>query len=952
MRPSFLAILLALAFMAQSQQPSYYSIGADVLEGTEIYDIHQASDGIYWIATNKGVIRYDGYAFITHSCADALSPSMFGLKEDYEGRLYFHNLSGQVFCIEKEQCRLFCTIPDSLLVPDIGLEVDDLNRLVITAKNVIIVDDRGNKVDLPHGLHTRPAPRGMVHIAADSSLYAYDETGQQLIRLKHGRVTTSPLKTPRVPLRPYGLLVFRDSLYVYQYGTSDLLRITGDTTERVFEPASWLGKPQSLRYSTTKNSIWVATNTRGLLRLDEQLRLSNGKDLLFPKTLVSCVTEDAEGNILLGTFGDGLMVIPKISTEDFTRLPEDENTISITQSETGDLYFGTRSGNVFRLDRNGAVELFRDKQVKSVELLHALKDGYLLLGEFSGTLIDTKTNREYQLPTGSVKDVAHVSGNLYLLAANQGALYLDLETTSCTPLPEFSLRLYCIGYDPATETLYAGTAKGLAILEPGNALRYFTRDGQHVSALDIESSDGVVYVATAGLGILVFRKGQLIDTWNAAGSLLSDRVTHIREHRGRLYIATDKGMQVLDKDGTAIHTINSSDGLHSENIMDFEIRGNELWIAYGKGVQHLRLDELQPFAFTPVLYLDQVLVNDSVAVQEGTPVSLPAAQNNLQFHLRVNNLKYQREIQYLYRLEGTGSDWQRADFADHVIQFSSLSPGTYTFRAKAVCRGNESGEVAFAFTIAAPFWQTWWFYLSSVVVLLAITSLVYWRQLKAQQKRAAQINELNASKLTAIQSQMNPHFIFNALNSIQDLVLKGDIDNSYTYITQFADLVRRTLDGSGKDFIELSQEVRLIELYLGLEKLRFKGDLECSIHADHIEDVLVPPMLIQPFIENALVHGLLHKEGPKYIRVDFTLDDKLHCTITDNGVGRAEAEAIKLRRRQGGHESFSVTAIRKRFEILKDHFEGDLGFRYEDLQEDGRPVGTRVVLTIPVKRRF
>ncbi|MBK7665930.1 MAG: histidine kinase [Sphingobacteriaceae bacterium] len=198
---------------------------------------------------------------------------------------------------------------------------------------------------------------------------------------------------------------------------------------------------------------------------------------------------------------------------------------------------------------------------------------------------------------------------------------------------------------------------------------------------------------------------------------------------------------------------------------------------------------------------------------------------------------------------------------------------------------------------------------------------------------------------------MNPHFIFNSLNSIQDLILKGDVEHSYSYITTFSNLVRRTLSYSDKDFIDFEQEIKLIELYLSLEKLRFKKDFSFTINTNNIVDIQIPPMLIQPFIENALVHGLLHKEGEKKLTIHFELKDTLICVIEDNGVGREKSKAIKLRQRSE-HESFSSKAIYKRFEILSNVFEGQFGYTYEDLQKENQATGTRVSLIIPVKHKF
>lgn len=252
--------------------------------------------------------------------------------------------------------------------------------------------------------------------------------------------------------------------------------------------------------------------------------------------------------------------------------------------------------------------------------------------------------------------------------------------------------------------------------------------------------------------------------------------------------------------------------------------------------------------------------------------------------------------------------------------------------------------------------------LASLFTVGGIFILLRQRQLKQEQaitkmeleetrKRLEIEKQYRASELKAIRSQMNPHFIFNALNSIQDLVLKGNIENSYSYITMFSNLVRQTLKYSENEFIEFEQEVKLLELYLSLEKLRFKKDFIFEIVSKDVEDILLPPFLIQPFIENSIVHGLLHKEGEKRLKIIFELEDNLVCTIEDNGVGREKTKAIQERQRKT-HDSFSTKAIQKRFEILSNVFSGEFGYTYHDLYENDQPAGTRIVLVIPVKHQF
>jgi hypothetical protein len=349
--------------------------------------------------------------------------------------------------------------------------------------------------------------------------------------------------------------------------------------------------------------------------------------------------------------------------------------------------------------------------------------------------------------------------------------------------------------------------------------------------------------------------------------------------------------------------------------------------------------------------LREIRINKKKQLYPSVQGSFTSKQRNLTFVFQVPTLKHRENIRYHYKLEGNNKEWAVNNYDNNEVTYNALSSGSYRFILKAENNGVYSPSIEYRFTISAPYYQRWWFISLIILIGLVIIRLIYLRQINILKQKAQQINELNASRLIAIQSQMNPHFIFNSLNSIQDLVLKGDIDNSYTFITKFSNLVRRTLSYSDKDFIDFEQEIKLIELYLSLEKLRFKDDLEYNIEYNDIEDIKIPPMLIQPFIENALIHGLLHKEGIKRLNIVFSLGEFLLCEISDNGIGREKAQEIK--QRQGSnHESFAVNAIKRRFAILKDHFDGALGFEITDLITDGQVIGTKVTLRIPIQQKY
>ncbi|MFN6076847.1 MAG: histidine kinase, partial [Fluviicola sp.] len=350
------------------------------------------------------------------------------------------------------------------------------------------------------------------------------------------------------------------------------------------------------------------------------------------------------------------------------------------------------------------------------------------------------------------------------------------------------------------------------------------------------------------------------------------------------------------------------------------------------------------------LRIDNVLINNQLS-KPSEIKTLSSSQRKIQFNFSTPTLRNQNSIHYYYRLLGNDTTWNINSFKFNQVTYNALSSGSYTFQIKVENQGKFSETKSIHFRIQSPFYFRWWFITLNALLFFLVVYLIYRNQLAKQKRKSDQINELNASKLTAIQSQMNPHFIFNAMNSIQDLILKGNVEHSYSYITTFSNLVRKTLNYSEREFIEFEQEIELLELYLSLEKLRFKSEFTYSIDTNSISSIKIPPMLIQPFIENALGHGLIHRDGEKILHISFELQDVLLCKIEDNGVGRTKAKEIRERQR-ADHESFSGKAIQKRFEILSNHYNGKLGFEYEDKIENGESIGTIVYLKIPYFQNF
>jgi tetratricopeptide (TPR) repeat protein len=238
---------------------------------------------------------------------------------------------------------------------------------------------------------------------------------------------------------------------------------------------------------------------------------------------------------------------------------------------------------------------------------------------------------------------------------------------------------------------------------------------------------------------------------------------------------------------------------------------------------------------------------------------------------------------------------------------------------------------------------------AAFVLLIFIIVLIFNRyRLNRKIQNERQLKAMSMHQLTSLKSQMNPHFTFNALNSIQDLILKENTEESYSYIAKFADLIRKTLNHSSQEFIDIEGEFTSLQLYLELEKLRFDNDLTIEFDTNGISNIMIPPLLIQPFIENSIKHGLFHKEGGKRLRVSFKLKKDLICTISDNGIGRKASQEIQERRIKN-HKSFAVNSIEERFKLLRQVYGDNLGVTYIDLETEQEASGTTVVICLPYK---
>ncbi len=334
---------------------------------------------------------------------------------------------------------------------------------------------------------------------------------------------------------------------------------------------------------------------------------------------------------------------------------------------------------------------------------------------------------------------------------------------------------------------------------------------------------------------------------------------------------------------------------------------------------------------------------------------LAHGQNNLALRFFSLNFRTGGDIEYRYRLLPADTAFTYAH--TRAANFSLLPPGRYTFEVQAQNEDEAWSEPArWAFEIRSPWWATWWFRLLVLAGLAAALYLFYKNRLEAEREKSATREKIRDFEMAALRAQMDPHFIFNCLQAIQSFVARNDRDAAADYLARFAKLMRLALHGSVDGRHSLAAEMTMLENYLALERLRFGGKFDFVLRAEAIDDpggLILPPLLVQPFVENALLHGLAGKSAGGFVAVEFTdLGNFLEVTVTDNGAVFSENEAAtESDSTARPHKSVGMLLTQKRLDLLAGGGakSGVERLSRENLRdENGLVTGARARILIPV----
>lgn len=342
-------------------------------------------------------------------------------------------------------------------------------------------------------------------------------------------------------------------------------------------------------------------------------------------------------------------------------------------------------------------------------------------------------------------------------------------------------------------------------------------------------------------------------------------------------------------------------------------------------------------------------------VNSGKPLKTDYNENFINVEFTANNYQSLSENKIFYMMEGVDTAWIYAG-DKREASYPNLADGKYTFKLKLVnILGQATQNINPPVIIIKPYFTKSPYFLAAVSILTLLLIYFFYKRKVAQIRHESEVTqEIKELEARALRSQMNPHFIFNCINGIQETIIVQDFEAAYNYLTKFSKLLRMVLNNSEQKLLPLYQEIEFIKLYLELESVRLKNNFSFSINLDDRiddEETMFPTMVLQTYVENSIWHGLQHKVGQKNLTINFTCDTNyLICKIEDNGVGRKKAAEIKNNKIGGQHFKSKGTDIAlRRIELMNQEKQNSYLVEIIDLHDkSGLACGTKVIIKTPL----
>ncbi|MEM9921418.1 MAG: histidine kinase, partial [Bacteroidota bacterium] len=742
-----------------------------------------------------------------------------------------------------------------------------------------------------------------------------------------------------------------------------------------------------------QKNFWLLSES-GAIVLDSVGRdvyLLPNQDRVLKGRYLHNMINSKDNSYWFGSLGTGLFHIPNISTLHFKAENSglQSNKIKLLKKVGAQLLVFTNDGHIYDWKNGQLKPLFWQKDCKEIYAVHETPSDLVLL----------------YLDLSNIKSIQHIQ-YLPKTALLEGKLLNRMEPAPLI-LASGGYKSSCV--DPWNlNDIHFGSAGGLCIFNKSltenvtnrmeswrdvrnkqlftdrfvpkiwigkpNQLHYLEQPQDSSIAIQYrgkpleiqvesihQTIDSTIWVGTAANGVVGIRGDSIYTRLTVEDGLGNNACRYL--HAGDepyLWIVHSEGINRYDIRTGSMRHVNASDGMLSKNIYSVHQSGEQLLVGTEDGLFQLEVDDIEKLIPPTALHINQLKIWAADYPLQGDELSLPYNQNNLEIGFRGISIKSFQKIDYRYRMLGIDSTWTDIPKGVQFVHFPQLSYGDYQFELEALnADGVRSTQAAtLNINISPPYWRTWWFsclVIGGIALLTAlIVNFIFRYRYRQQQKEQELLQQIQQLRADALRAQMNPHFIFNALNAILLFLARNDEKSAILFLSKFSRLIRYIFEYSHKDEIPIAEEIQLIEIYLNLEALRFKDKVDIQMKvSDSLRDAgeSIPPLLIQPIIENSFKHGLFHKKERGVLKLHFKdLEDSIKVVIEDNGIGRKKAAEL-IRKKKIKRSISSQQVISDRIAVINQKADDPekVVLKSEDLfDEVGNAAGLRTTFTFKV----
>ncbi len=931
-----------------------------------VYNIAQDKEGFIWIGTNTGLKRYDGINFKDYGIEDGLTDlQIFNISIDKQNHLFFHNFSNRPNFFYQNK---FYNSNNNLPLNDIKFNNTPIanfypneNAFILSARNTnyfYYLKLKDGEIIQKEKITLKENEIVLEIVVSDNFYFIFyrdknnDETLYRVYKgtkfITNGTINNSVNFTTSISVN--NKICFNTSdqkgvVFCYDIDSSANLNFSNKI---------------QIEYGiknlfSFKGNLWITLTEGGIVQAD-----STGIIALFLKEkTVNNVLIDNQNNIWIGTDSDGLYLIKKSK---ITNLSMDDNNLS---KSVISLCKGKNNEVLAGLDKLAFVKINPDfkKRVYSfypneepisrrvTKIIYDNKNTVYFgtdnqLFEANINSLDEKGNPSFNSIDSitSIKELL-LENNDKLWVGTSSNILLKNKTTSYHS--EFNDRTLSLELDEDS-TLWIGTLYGLYYKKNNDSIFYQYHSSRLNSKKinDIHYYNKNLYLATdSGICCLDYRKNNLIFL-TKNNDLVSNQCNRLTVYKNSIWVATALGISKInlitsDFPGNEIINITRKDGLKSNYINDILVMNDTVWAATNEGISLLSVDYKKKWTESKTNIIGaQSNLSELDIYRE---ITLEPNENNVSITFSSMLFEIENNQKYFYQLS-PNKNWIQT--SENTITFSELNPGNYIFKVKSAGNISKKSIAFLKFKIKPKFHQTKWFKaLLLLALILSILIFIYYKN-KTNKKKYFIQQTITQLELEAIKAQINPHFIYNCLNSIKSTIIKKDTLKAEEQLSVFAKLVRQTLSNSQYNYIPINSEIEYLTNYLEMEKIRFKEKLSYSINLTKINNdkIEIPSMLIQPFVENSIKHGMPENEKTNaFITITFSSDNStVICEIEDNGPGIEKTLANKV---ESKHTSLGMKITSDRAKKYNKLFDTDIDI----IAFDKSTGGTCIRIKMPLK---